>query len=131
MGQSADLGTYHFDITKFKHVDLGIPSNTPQRASKSRRNLLGKNDKYPLVITQPDSYQKLELQWFLESLQPSLGALKEGLEDCVALLASKEPGSTLVLSSLRSESVKGFVTRVGTKLVKGVRQHVPTVKWNC
>ena len=46
--------------------------------------------------------------------------LKEGLEECVALLAPREPGSTLVLSSLRSESVKGFVTRVGTKLVKGV-----------
>ncbi|KAL6241449.1 hypothetical protein RBB50_011713 [Rhinocladiella similis] len=62
---------------------------------------------------------KLELQWLLRSLQHSLGALKEGLEECAALLASKEPGSTLVLSSLRSESVKGFVTRVGTKLVKG------------
>ncbi|KAK6382709.1 hypothetical protein LTS17_003378 [Exophiala oligosperma] len=63
---------------------------------------------------------KLELQWLLKSLQHSLGALKEGLEECAALLAAKEPGSTLVLSSLRSESVKGFVTRVGTKLVKGV-----------
>lgn len=37
------------------------------------------------------------------------------------LLAPVEPGSTLVLSSLRSESVKGFVTRIGTKIVKGVR----------
>ncbi|KAI1610631.1 RAVE subunit 2/Rogdi [Exophiala viscosa] len=62
---------------------------------------------------------KLELQWLLKSLQHSLGPLKEGLEECAALLAAKEPGSTLVLSSLRSESVKGFVTRVGTKLVKG------------
>ncbi|KIW49198.1 hypothetical protein PV05_10897 [Exophiala xenobiotica] len=62
---------------------------------------------------------KLELQWLLKSLQHSLGALKEGLEECAALLATKEPGSTLVLSSLRSESVKGFVTRIGTKLVKG------------
>jgi Rogdi leucine zipper containing protein len=65
--------------------------------------------------------QARELQWLLESLQDSLISLKEGLEDCVALLAPKEPGSTLVLSSLRSESVKGFVTRVGTKIVKGVR----------
>ncbi|OCT53100.1 hypothetical protein CLCR_10441 [Cladophialophora carrionii] len=66
-----------------------------------------------------DESLKLELQWLLQSLQESLGALKEGLEECAALLAPKEPGSTLVLSSLRSESVKGFVTRVGTKLVKG------------
>ena len=63
--------------------------------------------------------QARELQWLLESLQESLTSLKEGLEECVALLAPKEPGSTLVLSSLRSESVKGFVTRSGTKLVRG------------
>ncbi|KAJ9608401.1 hypothetical protein H2200_007389 [Cladophialophora chaetospira] len=62
---------------------------------------------------------KLELQWLLNSLQDSLAALKEGLEECAALLAPREPGSTLVLSSLRSENVKGFVTRVGPKLVKG------------
>ncbi|EXJ78681.1 hypothetical protein A1O1_09083 [Capronia coronata CBS 617.96] len=62
---------------------------------------------------------KLELQWLLQALQHSLVALKEGLEECDALLAPKEPGSTLVLSSLRSENVKGFVTRIGTKLVKG------------
>ncbi|KIY00145.1 uncharacterized protein Z520_03830 [Fonsecaea multimorphosa CBS 102226] len=62
---------------------------------------------------------KLELQWLLESLQRALPTLKEALEECTVLLAPKEPGSTLVLSSLRSESVKGFVTRVGTKLVKG------------
>jgi hypothetical protein len=47
--------------------------------------------------------------------------LKEGLQECSVLLAPQEPGSTLVLSSLRSENVKGFVTRVGTKVVKGVR----------
>lgn len=62
---------------------------------------------------------QLEVQWYLTFLQDQLGSLKEGLEDCVALLAPKEPGSTLVLSSLRSESVKGHVTRVGTKVVKG------------
>ena len=38
----------------------------------------------------------------------------------MALLVPTEPGSTLVVSSLRSESVKGFVTRVGTRIVKGV-----------
>lgn len=67
------------------------------------------------------SPQAREVQWLLGSLQDSLASLKEGLEECVAILAPKEPGSTLVLSSLRSESVKGFVTRIGTKIVKGVR----------
>ncbi|WEW60533.1 hypothetical protein PRK78_006020 [Emydomyces testavorans] len=60
-----------------------------------------------------------ELGWLLRSLQESLAALREGLQECAALLAPTEPGSTLVLSSLRSESVKGYVTRVGAKIVKG------------
>ena len=47
-------------------------------------------------------------------------SLKSGLEECIALLAPREPGSTLVVSSSRSESVKGFVTRVGNRIVKGV-----------
>ena len=66
-----------------------------------------------------DRALQLELQWYLNFLQDQLGSLKEGLEECVALLAPREPGSTLVLSSLRSENVKGHVTRVGTKIVKG------------
>jgi hypothetical protein len=49
-----------------------------------------------------------------------LESLKSGLEECYALLAPIEPGSTLVISSLRSESIKGHVTRVGTRIVKGV-----------
>jgi len=60
-----------------------------------------------------------ELEWLLCSLQESLASLREGLRECAYLLAPKEPGSTLVLSSLRSESVKGFVTRIGTRIVKG------------
>ncbi|KAF4211052.1 hypothetical protein CNMCM8980_002777 [Aspergillus fumigatiaffinis] len=68
---------------------------------------------------EADSALARELEWLLRSLQDSLAALREGLRDCAALLAPKEPGSTLVLSSHRSECVKGFVTRVGTKVVKG------------
>ncbi|KAL2359556.1 hypothetical protein RJZ56_007594 [Blastomyces dermatitidis] len=52
-----------------------------------------------------------ELKWLLGSLQESLASLREGLQECAALLAPSKPGSTLVLSSLRSENVKGFVTR--------------------
>ncbi|KAE8356560.1 Rogdi leucine zipper containing protein-domain-containing protein [Aspergillus coremiiformis] len=68
---------------------------------------------------EADSALARELEWLLRSLQDSLASLREGLYECAALLAPKEPGSTLVLSSLRSENVKGFVTRVGTKIVKG------------
>jgi len=60
-----------------------------------------------------------ELSWLLDSLQETLASLKSGLEECYALLAPIEPGSTLAMSSPRSESVKGHVTRIGTRIVKG------------
>ena len=60
-----------------------------------------------------------ELEWLLSALQETLQSLKAGLEECAELLAPKDVGSTLVLSSHRSESLKGFVTRVGTRIVKG------------
>ncbi|KAK3064816.1 hypothetical protein LTS18_003676 [Coniosporium uncinatum] len=61
-----------------------------------------------------------EVQWLLTSLQDTLKSLKEGLEECAALLApSDENASTLVLSTHRSEALKGFVTRIGTRVVKG------------
>ncbi|KAL1854132.1 hypothetical protein Plec18167_000050 [Paecilomyces lecythidis] len=68
---------------------------------------------------EEDSALARELEWLLSSLQESLASLREGLQECTALLAPREPGSTLVLSSPRSESLKGFVTRVGTKIIKG------------
>ncbi|KAK2734264.1 hypothetical protein FQN57_001725 [Myotisia sp. PD_48] len=60
-----------------------------------------------------------ELEWLLGSLQVTLASLRDGLRECQALLGPNEPGSTLVLSTMRSESVKGFVTRVGSEIVKG------------
>jgi len=63
-----------------------------------------------------------ELAWLLESLQETLASLKSGLEECYALLAPIEPGSTLVISSVRSESIKGHITLVGTRIVKGSLQ---------
>lgn len=62
-------------------------------------------------------WQAKELRWLLASLQDSLGSLKDGLEECVQLL---KPDSTLVLSSLRSEIVKGWVRREGGSITKGV-----------
>lgn len=61
--------------------------------------------------------QARELRWLLTSLQESLGSLKDGLEECVQIL---KPDSTLVLSSLRSEVVKGWVRREGGGITKGV-----------
>ncbi|KAF2966593.1 hypothetical protein GQX73_g6972 [Xylaria multiplex] len=63
--------------------------------------------------------QARELTWLLESIQVTLLSLKHGLEECYALLAPIDPGSTLVLSTPRAELVKGHVTRVGARIVKG------------
>lgn len=67
--------------------------------------------------------QRRELDWLIDELHETLTNLKHGLEDCYALLAPIDPGSTLVLSTPRNEIVKGHVTRVGTRIVKGVRLH--------
>lgn len=64
--------------------------------------------------------QARELEWLLVQLRETLQSLKAGLEECAALLAPTENGSTLVLSSVRSESLKGLVTRIGTRITKGV-----------
>ncbi|KAI1810816.1 hypothetical protein GGS20DRAFT_579560 [Poronia punctata] len=68
---------------------------------------------------EEDATQARELTWLIDSFQTTLLSLKHGLEECYALLAPIDPGSTLVLSTPRAELVKGHVTRVGSRLVKG------------
>ena len=71
------------------------------------------------LIKETEATTARELEWLLSALQETLQSLKNGLEECAELLAPQEPGSTLVLSSLRSEQLKGFISRVGTRIVKG------------
>ncbi|KAK4169751.1 RAVE subunit 2/Rogdi [Cladorrhinum sp. PSN259] len=66
-----------------------------------------------------EASEKRELDWLVQELQETLTNLKNGLEDCYALLAPVDPGCTLVLSTPRNEIVKGTITRVGTRIVKG------------
>ncbi|THW97910.1 hypothetical protein D6D18_05433 [Aureobasidium pullulans] len=68
---------------------------------------------------QVDETRQRELSWLLLALQETLSSLKSGLEDCSSLLAPREQGSTLVVSSHRSEALKGFVTRNGSNITKG------------
>lgn len=76
---------------------------------------------WEMVLIDPATgLKKRELDWLLEELHGTLTDLKHGLEDCYALLAPVDPGSTLVLTTPRHEIVKGTVTRVGTRIVKGV-----------
>lgn len=66
------------------------------------------------------SFKKRELAWIVARTLQTCEDLKHGLEDCYALLAPVDPGSTLVMSTPRNERVKGTITRVGTRIVKGV-----------
>ncbi|RYP74033.1 hypothetical protein DL771_003222 [Monosporascus sp. 5C6A] len=68
----------------------------------------------------PPPPQARELAWLIGSLRSTLRQLKHGFEDCYALLAPVDgPGSTLALTTPRHETVKGHVTRVGARLVRG------------
>ncbi len=71
------------------------------------------------LTVSPSVLKKRELEWLLGELLQTLVELKQGLEDCYALLAPMDPGSTLVVSTPRNEIVKGHITRVGTRIVKG------------
>ncbi|PNY23076.1 Uncharacterized protein TCAP_06973 [Tolypocladium capitatum] len=63
--------------------------------------------------------QQRELAWIVGETVDICHELKHGLDDCYALLAPIDPGSTLVMSTPRNERVKGTITRVGTRIVKG------------
>jgi hypothetical protein len=52
-------------------------------------------------------------------LAPPLQSTQDGLTECIALLDPQEDGSTLALSSTRSEALKGFVVRMGERIIKG------------
>ncbi|PWW72942.1 hypothetical protein C7212DRAFT_225615 [Tuber magnatum] len=62
-----------------------------------------------------------ELAWLLSSLQETIDNVRSGLRECSNLL-TPSAGSTLVLSSPRSESLKGFATRVANRVVKSDMQ---------
>lgn len=72
------------------------------------------------LADEQEASQTRELEWLLVQLQETLQSLKAGLDECAALLAPSENGSTLVLTSVRSESLKGLITRIGTRITKGV-----------
>ncbi|KAF4509838.1 hypothetical protein G6O67_001778 [Ophiocordyceps sinensis] len=60
-----------------------------------------------------------ELDWITAETIEACRELKHGLDDCYALIAPIDPGSTLVMSTPRNERVKGTITRVGSRIVKG------------
>ncbi|KAK2593945.1 hypothetical protein QQS21_008352 [Conoideocrella luteorostrata] len=71
-----------------------------------------------LKVKAAESLER-ELEWIVQETMSLCYDLKHGIEDCYALLAPIDPGSTLVMSTHRNEAVKGTITRVGTRIVKG------------
>lgn len=76
--------------------------------------------KYTMLIRFHQLSQARELEWIVVETHAILKDIRHGLQDCYALLAPIDPGSTLVMSTQRNERVKGTVTRVGTRIIKGV-----------
>ncbi|QSL64578.1 hypothetical protein MERGE_001879 [Pneumocystis wakefieldiae] len=62
---------------------------------------------------------KIELEWFISTIVPEIfKKIDKHLNLCMEELSDKK-SLTLALSSIQSETVKGFLTRRGTSLVKG------------
>ncbi|EMR10711.1 hypothetical protein PNEG_00861 [Pneumocystis murina B123] len=62
---------------------------------------------------------KIELEWFISTIVPEIfKKINRHLNLCMEAL-SDEKSLTLVLSSIQSETIKGFLTRRGTSLIKG------------
>ncbi|CRK19091.1 hypothetical protein BN1723_011778 [Verticillium longisporum] len=85
----------------------------------SRRRLSTTSVNSMVLIEISTGCKARELAWILEETRTVMTELKHGLDGCYALLAPIDPGSTLVLSTHRNEKVKGHITRVGTRIVKG------------
>ncbi|KAL7274328.1 hypothetical protein RUND412_002773 [Rhizina undulata] len=71
------------------------------------------------LIREEKASARRELEWLLHSLKETISTLRSGLEECLALTQPFEPGSTLALSTPRSEALKGYITRIGNRIVKG------------
>ncbi|CAN6598384.1 hypothetical protein TRVA0_001S05710 [Trichomonascus vanleenenianus] len=62
--------------------------------------------------------EERELEWLLKETQSEVhNSIKEGLEECLARLCEKHGEYKLVVSSNKSEVLKGIVTRSGPALV--------------
>ncbi|RCI13292.1 hypothetical protein L249_0806, partial [Ophiocordyceps polyrhachis-furcata BCC 54312] len=97
------------------------PGNGPQPAPPK---MSLSSDLWPPVSPEELKIEKAEtlkreLVWITEETIKACRQLKHGLDDCYALIAPIDPGSTLVMSTHRNEKVKGTMTRVGSRLVKG------------
>ncbi|RPA83061.1 hypothetical protein BJ508DRAFT_413727 [Ascobolus immersus RN42] len=69
------------------------------------------------IALELESAQR-ELSWLVKNLPNTIESFRAGLLECLQLISPTEAGSTLALSSPRSEILKGTITRVGTRIEK-------------
>ena len=83
-----------------------------------------------MLIEVTTNRKRNHVTWLVNYIrEKELPPIKHTLDECYALLAPVMPGSTLVMSTPRRESVKGTITRVGTRIVKTVCHAAQTPRW--
>ncbi|KAK9452388.1 RAVE subunit 2/Rogdi [Limtongia smithiae] len=97
------------------------PSRPPHTTTIARAAM--STEVYPTqdpssALNEEHKVSILELAWLLSDLSVTVRSLSSGFRECLALLQPDQSGSTLVLSSNRSEALKGFVVRVGKNITK-------------
>ncbi|KAL1887931.1 hypothetical protein Sste5346_009876 [Sporothrix stenoceras] len=86
----------------------------PPKAKVPAQKTVATTPNPPLIDTQSN-----ELAWLLREMGDDLRGLKLSLQDCYQLLKPANQGNTLVVSTPRTEAVKGHITRLGTHITKG------------
>ncbi|KAK7985881.1 RAVE subunit 2/Rogdi [Apiospora saccharicola] len=112
------LLVWHYPVThRHQSPPLSTATTTTTTTTPPTSTTVAVNELTP--PPSPPPLQARELTWLLDALHETLKTLKSSLEETYALLAPIDPGATLVVSTPKHETVKGYVTRVGTRLVKG------------
>lgn len=119
LGCSVPVSVQHSSYGNYPFLCCSLSLSQYQLPSAAMSTLVWPSVPADQLVKEEQSCLVRELEWLLSALQDTLQSLKAGLEECADLLAPKDVGSTLVLSSHRSESLKGFITRVGTRVIKG------------
>ena len=113
---------FHLTSPTVHHVDGRLAPDSAARARGRGGQVTGGQPGPSMAQRLTTGCQARELSWLLVQVQQRLQSLKAGLDECAALLARREDAATtLVLTSVRSEAVKGVITRCGDGIVKGVR----------
>ncbi|CAK7271582.1 hypothetical protein SEPCBS119000_004679 [Sporothrix epigloea] len=108
------------DLPSLEH-SLAVSLGTAKTPAQDFLDVAISSCKKKLTLTPP---KHRELVWLLTELGDELRGLRTSLQDCYNLLrphesAGQNKGNTLVVSTPRTEAVKGHITRFGTRITRG------------